>query len=500
MTHIMSAISKFYPPMLNTILLAISFIEWIYILITVAYFCTVMSIIWVVISENRNPVRSLAWITVLLMAPVIGIVLYMFFGRSLKSKILSNQRRRRITAQELKAYMVDVDRLGFTENTQQSIRLAHTMCQAYYFSGNKVDIFTNGKEKFEALRADLLAAKNYINMQYYIFEDDTIGNEIRDILIAKARQGVKVRVIYDGVGSFNVSKSFIKPMLDAGVEAYPFMRITFPKFAQRVNWRNHRKIMVIDGKYGYIGGMNIADRYIDGCNWGTKHVWRDTHLRISGPAVKAFQHSFALDWSFMKKVILTDPIATDCDNEADADAGMQLVTSGPMSEWNNIALMMLNAISNAKHCIYLQTPYFLPTESLLKALQTAALSGVDVRIMIPRESDSAMLRLASYSYINECLKARIKFFLYDAGMLHAKTLVIDNEISSVGSTNFDFRSFEHNFEGNVFIYDTAANKRLKEIFIDDLKECTPCDHKTWSRRPKSRRMLESLTRLLSPVL
>ena len=161
---------------------------------------------------------------------------------------------------------------------------------------------------------------------------------------------------------------------------------------------------------------------------------------------------------------------------------------------------MLNAISNAKHCIYLQTPYFLPTESLLKALQTAALSGVDVRIMIPRESDSAMLRLASYSYINECLKARIKFFLYDAGMLHAKTLVIDDEISSAGSTNFDFRSFEHNFEGNVFIYDTATNKRLKEIFIDDLKECTPCDHKTWSRRPKSRRMLESLTRLLSPVL
>lgn len=484
--------------MLNTILFTISWLNFTYAIITTAYVCTVLSIIWVVISENRNPVRSLAWITVLLMAPVIGIVLYMFFGRSLKSKILSNQRMRRISPQELKAYMVDVERLNFSANTQQSIRLAHSMCHAYYFSGNKADIFTNGNDKFNALRTDLLAATKYINMQYYIFEDDTIGNEIRDILISKARQGVKVRVIYDGVGSFNVSKSFFKAMLDNGVEAYPFMRINFPQFAQRVNWRNHRKIMVIDGKYGYIGGMNIADRYIVGCSWGTHGVWRDTHLRITGPAVKAMQHSFALDWLFITKQTLNDPV--DAASPEGATAGMQLLTSGPMSEWSNIALMMLNAISNAKQCIYIQTPYFLPTESLLKALQTSALSGVDVRIMMPRDSDSVMLKLASYSYVSECLKAGIKIYLYNAGMLHAKTMVVDNELSSVGSTNFDFRSFEHNFEGNLFIYDNDTNQRLKAIFHNDIAECSVCHYAQWTSRPKSRRMLESLTRLLSPVL
>ena len=486
--------------MLSTIMLKISLLEWVYVIITVAYICTVLSIIWVVISENRNPVRSLAWITVLLMVPVVGIVLYMFFGRSLRSTLFVNLRMRRMSRQELNAYKVDIDRLGFSQNTQQTIRLAHAMCQAYYFSSNKVDIFTNGADKFEALRADLRAATQYINMQYYIFENDRIGNDIRNILIEKARQGVKVRIIYDGVGSFNVDKRFFKTMLDAGIEAYPFMRINFPQFAQRVNWRNHRKIMVIDGKCGYIGGMNIADRYVDGCNWGTRGVWRDTHLRITGPAVKALQHSFALDWNFMNKQVLNDYVASEWTETPDSKAGIQLVTSGPMSNWNNIALMMLNAISNAKKCVYLQTPYFLPTESLLKALQTSALSGVDVRIMIPQRSDSTMLRMASYSYVSECLRAGIKFHFFTAGMLHAKVLVIDDELSTVGSTNFDFRSFEHNYEGNVFIYDASTNERLKQSFYTDLADCTSCSYQQWMARPKAKRMMESLIRLLSPVL
>ena len=484
--------------MISTIMLAISLLDWVYVIITVAYICTVLSIIWVVISENRNPVRSLAWITVLLMVPVVGIVLYMFFGRSLRSTLFVSQRLRRMSQQELKAYQVDIERLGFSQNTQQTIRLAHTMCRSYYFSNNKVDIYTNGTDKFNALRADLRAATQYINMQYYIFENDRIGNEIRNILIEKARQGVKVRIIYDGVGSFNVDKRFFKTMLDAGIEAYPFMRINFPQFAQRVNWRNHRKILIIDGKYGYIGGMNVADRYIDGCSWGTRGVWRDTHLRITGPAVKALQHSFALDWNFMNKGILNDPI--EHFYELPGDAGVQLVTSGPTSEWNNIALMMLNAISNAKKCVYLQTPYFLPTEALLKALQTSALSGVDVRLMMPRQSDSAILRHASYSYVTECLKAGIKVYLYTAGMLHSKVLIIDDELSSVGSTNFDFRSFEHNYEANAFIYSTATNAQLKEIFYADIQHSMQCDISQWLARPTAQRMCDSVVRLFSPIL
>ena len=481
--------------MLSAIMLKISLLEWVYVIITVAYICTVLSIIWVVISENRNPVRSLAWITVLLMVPVVGIVLYMFFGRSLRSTLFVNLRMRRMSRQELNAYKVDIDRLGFSQNTQQTIRLAHAMCQAYYFSSNKVDIFTNGADKFEALRADLRAATQYINMQYYIFENDRIGNDIRNILIEKARQGVKVRIIYDGVGSFNVDKRFFKTMLDAGIEAYPFMRINFPQFAQRVNWRNHRKITVIDGRIGYIGGMNIADRYING---GKHSSWRDTHIRICGPAVAALQYSFAVDRNFIGKTDINDEVHFD--KSPDADNGIQLITSGPMGTWSNIALMLFKAIGNAKKCIYLQTPYFLPTEGLLKALQTAALSKVDVRIMIPRISDSAMLTYASYSYIKSCLSAGIKVFFYEEGMMHAKTMIIDDTLSTVGSTNLDFRSMEHNFEANVFMYSAATNAKLKEIFMHDLQKCKRVNSSSWRRRPLPQRFKESLVRLLSPIL
>ncbi len=484
--------------MLSTILLQLSLLEWLYVFIILAYLCTVFSIILVVISENRNPVRSLAWITVLLMLPLFGIILYAFFGRSLKSTITSHQRLRRIGTLNDGPLINPNTQMPVDDVITESINLAQNIGRSTLFIGNNIDIFTTGTEKFNALKVDLNNATQYINMQYYIFEDDKIGNEIKQILITKARQGVKVRVIFDGVGSFNVKRRFFKEMQDAGIQAYPFMRITFPQFAQRVNWRNHRKIIIIDGKLGYIGGMNIADRYITGCKLGTKGVWRDTHLRITGPAVEALQQSFAFDWQFMNKGILNDPIH-QFDKKPGAD-GLQLVSSGPRSEWNNIAFMMLSAIGNAKKCIYLQTPYFLPTESLNKALLTAALSGVDVRIMIPRESDSVILRRASYSYIEDCLKAGIKVYLFNSGMLHAKMMVVDNEWSTVGSTNFDFRSFEHNYECNAFIYSADTNARLKEIFFEDQKECSLCDIKEWRERPRSERMLDSTTRLFSPIL
>lgn len=484
--------------MLTTIMLNISLIEWLYISILLVYLCTVFSIIWVVISENRNPVRSLAWITVLLMVPVFGIVLYAFFGRSLKSKIMLKQRLRRLGAQEMSAIEVKNANVEPLASTLQIIHLAENMCRSYYSKGNKVEIFTDGATKFDVLKRDLMQARCYINMQYYIFEDDEIGREIKDILIRKAREGVKVRVIYDDVGSFKVKRRFFAEMRRGGVLAFPFMRITFPQFAQRVNWRNHRKILIIDGRYGYIGGMNIADRYIKGCSWGDLGVWRDTHLRITGPAIESLQRSFAFDWNFMNKGMLNDPIEHFSDMPG--DAGVQLVSSGPTSEWNNIALMMLQAIGSAKRCIYLQTPYFLPTEALLKALQTAALSGVDVRLMMPRQSDSAMLRHASYSYVTECLKAGIKVYLYTAGMLHSKVLIVDDDLSSVGSTNFDFRSFEHNYEANVFIYSADTNARLKQIFHDDIKHSMQCDISQWLARPTAQRMVDSLVRLFSPIL
>ena len=440
-------------------MLNISLIEWLYISILLVYLCTVFSIIWVVISENRNPVRSLAWITVLLMVPVFGIVLYAFFGRSLKSKIMLKQRLRRLGAQEMSAIEVKNANVEPLASTLQIIHLAENMCRSYYSKGNKVEIFTDGATKFDVLKRDLMQARSYINMQYYIFEDDEIGREIKDILIRKAREGVKVRVIYDDVGSFKVKRRFFAEMRRGGVLAFPFMRITFPQFAQRVNWRNHRKILIIDGRYGYIGGMNIADRYIKGCSWGDLGVWRDTHLRITGPAIESLQRSFAFDWNFMNKGMLNDPIEHFSDMPG--DAGVQLVSSGPTSEWNNIALMMLQAIGSAKRCIYLQTPYFLPTEALLKALQTAALSGVDVRLMLPAIPDKKAVYIVAESYFDELLRHGVKIYRYEPGFLHAKSVMVDREIALVGTINMDYRSFYLHYENGVWMSGEKIQKVRK---------------------------------------
>ena len=470
--------------------------NWIYAIIFVVYGLTILGIIGVVISENRNPLKSLAWVTVLLLLPIVGMVLYIFFGRNMKSKrMISKKNKRKLRRREASRH-IESSRLNFTKESIQQIRLARSLTGAVYFPGNKIDILTSGKDKFDKFKDDLRNAQRYINMQYYIFEDDKIGNEIKDILVAKVKEGVKVRVIYDHVGCFNVKKSFYRNMQKEGIDVLPFFKVTFPQFATRINWRNHRKITVIDGEIGYIGGMNIADRYLDGGKFG---VWRDTHLRIIGPAVVGLQNSFAVDWNFMGQPLLEEK--TKNYNVLDnADAGIQILTSGPMGQWSNISFLFFKAIANAKDCVYIQTPYFLPTESLLKALQTAALSKVDVRIMMPRHSDSTLLRLASFSYISECLKSGIKIYLYDAGMLHSKTIVVDDEFSTTGSTNFDFRSFEHNFESNVFIYSRGINKRMKDIFMKDLEHSIRVNITQWRHRPLVEKIKESVVRLLSPVL
>ena len=469
---------------------------WVYWSMVIIYIFTIFSIIAVILSENRNPVKSLAWVTVLLVVPAVGLVLYIFFGRSFKNKHMISRRSKRRLKRNDKNLGIDYNSITLTRESQQQVRLAHSLCGALYYPGNDVEIFTTGKDKFDALERDLKSARQYIHLQYYIFEDDETGCRIRDILIDRARAGVRVRVIYDHVGSFRVKNRFYKEMQQAGVMVYPFFRVAFPPFGTRINWRNHRKICVIDGSVGYIGGMNIADRYVKGVPYG---VWRDTHLRITGSAVNALAYSFAVDWNFMGQP-LPDEEAEISSPVNGSRAGMQLVTSGPTSHWNNIALVYLKAIANAKKSILIQTPYFLPTESLLKALQSAALSKVDVRIMIPRRSDSSMLRYASFSYIRECMRAGIRIYLYEAGMLHSKTMVIDDEFCTVGSTNFDFRSFEHNFECNMFIYSDEVNSRMREIFARDLKNCSRVNAAKWERRPAMEKAKESVIRLLSPIL
>lgn len=469
-----------------------------YWLLVAIYVFSIVSTIVVVLSENRNPVKSLAWVTILILLPLVGLVLYVFFGRSIKNtRMISRRLKRRLLKNET-FRSIDYAKLDtqLNEESVQLIKLTQSLSGSPFYPGNKVGVYVNGADKFAQLEKDLLAAEKYILLQYYIIENDEIGCRIKDLLISKSRAGVKVKVIYDHVGCINVRNRFFREMRNNGVEIYPFFRVTFPAFATRINWRNHRKLCVIDGNVGYIGGMNIADRYITG---GRFSKWRDTHLRIEGPAVNALRYSFAVDWSFMGQTVEEHDVCRPISKDRDG-VGMQMLTCGPTSQWPNLAFVFHKAIANAKKRIYLQTPYFLPTENLLKTLQTAALSKVDVRIMLPRHSDSVIMSHASFSYIQECLKSGIKFYLYNGGMLHCKTLLVDDEFSTVGSTNFDFRSFEHNFESNMFMYSKVVNEKMAGIFLDDQKECVRVTLDMWRKRPFLDKALESVLRLLSPIL
>ncbi len=468
------------------------------------YMLVMLALSALVVRENRNPVRSLAWVAVLLCLPVVGLLLYLVFGRSLRNtRMISRRDRRKLKRESTRPPRLES--LGLSPESERLIHLSRKLTDASYHAGGDVQIFTDGASKFAALKRDLAAAKSYILLQYYIISDDTTGREVRQILIDRAKAGVKVKVVYDDVGCFGVSSDFFQGMREAGVEAHPFFKVTFPDLASKVNWRNHRKICIIDGTTGYIGGMNIADRYIDG---GTEFdVWRDTHLRITGSAVSALQYSFTVDWNFIGLPIIeerpdpaVEPQEAKAKDAAEPPIVMQLMSSGPTSQWPNVAFLFQQAIASAKKRVYIQTPYFLPTESLLRCLQTAALSGIDVRVMIPRRADSKMLTVASASYIAECLQAGIKIYFYDAGMLHAKMVIVDDEFVSIGSTNFDFRSFEHNFESNMQIYSRAVNAQAAEIFQADLAHSSRVDAERWRRRPAKMKFTQSLLRLLSPIL
>lgn len=487
--------------------------SWIFWIIFALYGATVLGLAGIIVSENRNPLKSLAWITVLLTFPVGGLILYLFFGRSIKNtRMISRRKKRALKKLEEKATLRPAGsepEMISRENAQLAM-LAMKLNDSRLMPDSRVEIFTSGKEKFDRLMEDIREARKCVSLQYYIFEDDELGRQLSELLIGKARQGVTVRVIYDDIGSMKVSRRFFKRMAAAGVRVYPFFRVTFPPFATRINWRNHRKVVAIDGKIGYIGGMNVATRYIK----GNKRfpVWRDTHLRVTGPGVAALRYSFAVDWSFMGQPLDMDSESagqpscygmvkiSDNDEGEGLPASVQLVTSGPTDPWSNVELILLKAISSARKRVWIQTPYFLPPESMLRALNTAALARVDVRIMMPRMSDSAVLTYASRSYITECLNAGIKVYLYTAGMLHSKVVIVDDEFSSVGSANIDFRSFEHNFEGNLMIYGPEVNAELRKIFTADTNSCERLKIVDWAQRPVYQKTLESIMRLLSPVL
>jgi cardiolipin synthase len=345
----------------------------------------------------------------------------------------------------------------------------------------------------------LQAAKHHIHIEYYIFEQDETGTAIIEILIAKAKEGVQVRFIYDDFGSPSLKKKIVKRMQAAGIEVYPFSKVIFYLLANRINYRNHRKIVVIDGQTGFVGGINISDRYIN--NKKNKLYWRDTHVRIDGPGVYYLQYTFITDWNFccQKKLKPVTEFFTPC-NVIKQGMLVQIAASGPDSIEPSILFSILEAIHLAKKELLITTPYFIPGDSTLNALRMAALGGVDVKLLVPEKADSKIVTAASKANYNLLLQAGVEIYLYKKGFIHAKTLVADSELSMVGTANMDYRSFELNFEVNAIIYDEAFSKKLRNVFYEDIQHAKKLDAKRWYKRSLLQQFPEKIARLLSPSL
>lgn len=460
------------------------------------YFAAVIGTIIVIVLDNRNPVKTTAWIVVLFFLPYAGLILYFFFGRNTrKERIISRKSYSRLLKRPMAEFLAQ-ESFSASAGQHQLIQFFKNTNQALPFEGNRTDIYTDGSSMLQALVRELYRARHHIHMEFYIFEDDAAGRLIRDILIDKARAGVEVRLIYDDVGCWHVKNRFFERMKEAGIEARAFLKVRFPLFTSKVNYRNHRKIVVIDGKAGFIGGMNIARRYLRGFKWG---IWRDTHLRIEGRAAYGLQTAFLMDWYFVDRTLITSSVYFP-KMEPCGESITQIVTSDPVGEWREMMQGLTLAILNAQKYFYIQSPYFLPTEPIMNALRTAALAGVDIRLMMPEKADNRLTHLGSCSYLKDILKAGVKVYFYRKGFLHSKLMVADDSLSTVGSTNMDFRSFEHNFEANAFMYDTHTALLMKEIFLNDQKECVQVLLKNWEKRPLKRRIVESVVRLFSPLL
>lgn len=473
-----------------------------------AIYCYIVgSTLFTIIKDKRDPLKSNAWIVLILSIPVFGFAAYLIFGQNYrKRKILSKKlftsttEQKKIVKSQLKAFSLrkEIEHYELGKN-RDIITLLLNNSRTPLTYNNYVEILNDGEETFDKIIKELRNAKSFIHMQYYIVFDDVIGNTIADILIEKATEGVQVRFIYDAVGSWSLSKSYVKRLRDAGVEIHSFMPVIFPLFTSKINHRNHRKIIVVDGYKGFTGGVNIADKYIKGLPKLGK--WRDTHIYIEGMSVLSLHSIFATDWLFVTKKHLSNSEHFTIDpDQIYGTTPLQIASSGPDSDWQTIMQVFFCAITRAQKHIYISTPYFLPNNSILTAMKVAALSGIDVRLMIPATSDSNLTYWATCSYILELLMAKVKVFLYKEGFNHSKIIMIDSSFSSVGTANMDVRSFEDNFEVSALLYDNNKTNQLEERFLYDLTLCEQMTIDKWKTRKMKRNFLEGLARLFTPLL
>ncbi|WP_232217099.1 cardiolipin synthase [Winogradskyella sp. J14-2] len=460
-----------------------------------------------IIINTTTPSKGLAYLLLVISFPVVGIIFYLSVGLNYRKKKLYQKKilidekafpeineRKQLHSQKVLAKHKDT--LG---NFYPMLNLLKD--KSFSSDNNTVQLYINGENKFPAIIDSLKAAKHHIHIEYYIYENDTIGNEIAELLIAKAQEGVKVRFIYDDLGSKNIRSNFVKKLQKAGVEAFPFYKINFIHFANRLNYRNHRKIIVIDGTTGFVGGINVSDKYINTSK--NKLFWRDTHLKIVGTSVLNLQFTFLTDWNFCSKQNIAfsqDYFPIVKEEKKYGNDLVQIVASGPDSDHPNIMYSLVQTILLAKKELLITTPYFIPNSSFINAIKIAALSGVKVTLLVPGISDSFIVNVTSQSFYQELLEVGVKIYKYNKGFVHAKTLVCDQEIAVVGTANLDIRSFDLNFEINAITYDTIIAQQLSNQFYEDLQESIQLEIVKWNNRPVYVKFMEKVFRLFSSLM
>ena len=527
------------------------------LILSILFVLLIISVVTIILVDKGDSGRKFAWLLIIAVLPVVGLVLYLMFGINYRHHWIFNKRHQRYRDIFEAGTTPKLNRILFGHDNESRVReeyrpLARLLGAEGYpsvTSGNDIEIITSGQRKFDLLCEDIKAARESIHVEYFHFGNDKGSKAIKRLLMQKAREGVKVRFLYENIANFPIASAYYNNMRKAGVEVIKFTnpRMHVLDLATKLNYRNHRKIVVIDGKIGYTGGMNINDHYF--------RQWRDTHMRITGDSVAVLQYIFLDSWltgggTIDKKMIDFYPMAKESDSVTESlsvtepvevtvpshidnkvastssaaggnsvtevaaageidfrlthptlrDKLIQIVPDEPDRPLPILQLSYEWALQHAKRYIYLQTPYFVPTEPVMDALKTAALCGVDVRLMLPEVADNLLMRPANKAYYEEALQAGVRIFLRQGEFIHAKTFVCDDYLSSIGSANLDFRSFAINYEVNSYIYDEQTALMNKGIFMYDIRQCRELTLEEWGRRPWYSRILESFMRLFAPLL
>ncbi|MDR6124546.1 cardiolipin synthase [Bacillus sp. SLBN-46] len=464
---------------------------------------SVIFIGFVIFFENRHPTQTITWLVVLGSFPLIGFIFYLLFGRNYRKERMFRKKyfldkQAFLTVEGDDDPRSEEKRRLLGEHQARLFTLAHKLGNSPISFDTSTKVLTNGEETFRNIIDELKRARHHIHLEYYIVRHDHIGQEIKDILIGKANQGVKVRFLFDAVGSWKLSKAYINELRGAGIETVPFGPVRLPFLNNKFNFRNHRKIIVIDGTIGFVGGLNIGDEYLG----RDKEIgfWRDTHLMLKGEAVRTLQLIFLQDWYYMTNhsFLTAEYLSPQLDYKS--HGGVQLIAGGPDNEWSVIKNIFFAMITSAKKNVWIASPYFIPDEDIFSAIKVAALSGVDVRLLVPNRPDKRIVFHASRSYFPELLEAGVKVYEYERGFMHSKIVIVDDELASIGTSNMDMRSFHLNFEVNAFLFRTNSTEKLVMEYLNDLKYAKELNLLTFQKRHFGLRILESTARLLSPLL